>query len=418
MTATTVRVREVARHGDLRRLLAADLVSQVGDWALAVGLTYAVYELTGSTLASAGVLLASVLPQVVAGPVAGVLVDRWDRRRTMVGANLVMAVVVLPLLVVQGSETLWLVYPVLAVQSVVEVFFAPAEQALVPHLVPDEELATANALNGQVAQVARLGGSALGGVVAGLGGIPAVAVLDAVTFAVAATVLHRIGTTGRAAPPADEPAGVVGAVEERARAFRAELRGGVDAVRRSRVLRVLLVFTLVTALGEGVMGSLFAPFVRSELGGSGEAYGLVTGVQAVGGIVGGVVAALLVHRWPPTRTMGVAAVAFGAVDLAIFLYPLLAPVLWPALVGMLVVGLPGAFLVAARTTVFQRGSEDATRGRAYSLVALAQTCALVLGSVLAGLLGDRVGIVPVLAYQGVGYVLGGVLVLVTLRRTA
>src|SRR5215218_4747626 len=122
-------LRLLGRAPDLRLLLGAGLVSMTGDWLLAVGLAYSVYALTGSTLASAAVLLSSFVPQVLVGSVAGVFVDRWDRRRTMVVTNLLLAVGLLPLLVVSGTDRIWIVYVVLAVQACLEVFFAPAEQA-------------------------------------------------------------------------------------------------------------------------------------------------------------------------------------------------------------------------------------------------------------------------------------------------
>src|SRR4051794_275588 len=156
-------VRLLHRHRDLRLLLSAGLVSLGGDWVLGVGLAYSVYALTGSTLASAATLLSSFLPQVLVGSIAGVFVDRWDRKRTMVVANLVLAVGLLPLLLVHGADRIWLVYAVLAGESVVEVFFAPAEQALLPRVVPDSDLVAANGLNGQVQNLARLMGSGVGG---------------------------------------------------------------------------------------------------------------------------------------------------------------------------------------------------------------------------------------------------------------
>src|ERR1700742_2800982 len=118
-------VRLLRRNRDLRVLLGAGLVSMTGDWVLAVGLAYSIYALTGSTLASAAALLVSFVPQVVVGSVAGVLVDRWDRKRTMVVANGLMAVGLVPLLVVSGADRIWLVYVVLAVEACLEVFVSP-----------------------------------------------------------------------------------------------------------------------------------------------------------------------------------------------------------------------------------------------------------------------------------------------------
>jgi Na+/melibiose symporter-like transporter len=401
---------------DLRLLLAAGLVSMTGDWLLGVGMAYSVYALTGSTLASAATLLSSFIPQVVVGSVAGVFVDRWDRKRTMVVANLTLAAGLLPLLMVSGAHRIWLVYVVLAAESVVEVFFAPAEQAMLPRVVPDDDLVAANGLNGQVSNLARLLGSGLGGVTAAVGGITAIAAADAATFLLAAFLVGRIRTSGRVVPESSEdPTDVV---RGRMAGLLTEWRAGWRATWSSPVIRMLLVFTLITSTGEGIMGTLFAPYVREVLHGGAQVYGLITGVQAIGGIVGGFLVASLAERWSPVVMLGAGAVVFGMVDLAIFLYPLLLVSPWPAAAGMIVVGLPGAVTVAGLRTLFQRHTVDAERGRVFALGALASSVSLVIGSLGAGLLGGSLGIMPVLAVQGVGYVVAGLLMLSGLDRSA
>src|SRR6478752_6730190 len=94
---TTVRGL-LRTNRDLRLLLGAGLVTMTGDWMLSVGLVYTVYAVTGSTLASAGALMAAFVTQVLTGMFAGVFVDRWSRARTMVIGNLLMAVGITPLL--------------------------------------------------------------------------------------------------------------------------------------------------------------------------------------------------------------------------------------------------------------------------------------------------------------------------------
>src|SRR3954470_13434056 len=96
--------RLVAGHRDYRLVLAAGLVSGIGDQVLGVGLAFLVYDLTGSTAGRAAILIVSVLPQVLLASAAGVLVDRWDRRRTLVTTYLVQAAVLAPLLVADGGE--------------------------------------------------------------------------------------------------------------------------------------------------------------------------------------------------------------------------------------------------------------------------------------------------------------------------
>src|SRR5690242_6041246 len=116
MTAAAPTARSLLReHRDLRLLLTAGLISMSGDWVLSVGLVYTVYAVTGSTLASAGALIAAFVPQTLTGLFAGVFVDRWSRARTMVAGNVVLAVVLLPLLAVHDSGDIWVVYAVLAV---------------------------------------------------------------------------------------------------------------------------------------------------------------------------------------------------------------------------------------------------------------------------------------------------------------
>ena len=405
--------RLLGRTPDLRLLLGAGLVSMTGDYVLSVGLVYSVYALTGSTLASAAALLAAFVPQVVVGSVAGVFVDRWDRKRTMVATNLLLAVGLTPLLLVSGVDRIWLVYVVLAIQSCLEVFFSPAEQAFLPRVVDDEDLVAANGLNAQIRNIARLVGSGLGGVVAATGGIRAIAVVDAVTFVVAALLVARLRTAGRAAVPTDdEDASEV--VRGRMEALVGEWREGLRTVGESRVVRTLLLAMLITSTGEGIMGTLFAPYVRHVLHGSGQVYGVITGVQAIGGVVGGFVVAVLAERWSPVTMVWAGSVVFGLIDLAIFLYPLLWVTPWPAVGGMILVGVPGALVVAGSMTLFQRNTTDDRRGRVFSLLSLAQAVSIVIGSSVAGFLGGPTGIMPILALQGVGYVVAGLLVLARL----
>lgn len=399
----------LVRHRDYRYLLTASLVSMTGDWILMIGLAYYVYALTGSTIASGSVLLAGIAPQMLLGSVAGVFVDRWDRRRTMIGANLLLAIGLLPLLAVQGESHLLIVYPVLVFSTCVEQFFVPAEQAMVPLLVPEDDLITANALNGQNRNLARLVGAALGGVAANAGGIALVAAVDAGTFLLAAALIAAIKTrTSRPAKPPDASPN----------SLRQEWRDGLELASRQPVLRVVFTVIAVTALGEGIMGTLFAPYVRDDLDGSGGDYGAILSAQAVGGIVAGFVAAVIGHRFSARSLFGWGAFWFGVIDLMLFLYPLIDDPLWPAFVLIGVVGLPGAVMIAGMTTLLQTSSSDSHRGRVFGAMATIQGTTMLGGVLLAGVLGELVGIMPILALQGAMYVLAGVFILLAMPRTS
>jgi Na+/melibiose symporter-like transporter len=410
--------RVLADHRDFRLLLGAGLVSMTGDWILEIGLAYYIYAITGSTLASATMLLASFVPQILFSSVAGVFVDRWDRKRTMIGANLLLCVGLAPLVLVHRADQVWIVYVVLMWEGIIQVFFSPAEQALVPHLVPDDRLVTANALNGQNVDLSRLVGSAVGGVVAGLGGITALAAVDAATFVLAASMVAAVRTSGRAVDSDAAPETSTRELEGRLKRLWNEWLNGLRAAASQRVLRVIFAFVLVTSVGEGIMGTLFAPFVRDVLHGSAEAYGLIVSVQAIGGIVGGLVAASVGHRVSAAHLFGWGSVVFGVVDLTMFLYPLVWVQVWPAAACMIVVGVPGALTVAGFMTLFQRSTADAYRGRVFGAMGLVQSVAMVVGAVGAGFLGSSVGIVPVLAFQGGGYLVAGCAIVVLLREVA
>jgi Na+/melibiose symporter-like transporter len=404
-------LRQALRQRGLRLLLGAGLISMAGDWVLRIGLAYYVYALTGSTLASALMLLASFIPQIVLGSVAGVFVDRWNGTRTMIVSNLLLAAGLLPLAAVRHPGQAWIVYAVMAWEGCVQQFFTPAEQSLLPRLVGSDQLVTANALTGQSSDVSRLIGAAVGGVVAATAGITALAGLDMASFLISAVLIARIRVPARTAVPAANQ----GHLRQRLAGLRAEWADGLRLLAGRRVLRVIMIFLLVTSVGQGIMSTLFAPFVRSVLHGSGDVYGLISSAQAIGGIIGGLLAASIGHRVRAPALLGWGAIAFGAIDLVMFLYPLAWVAVWPAVVCMIVVGLPGALMMAGAMTLLQRDAADSHRGRVFGALGAAEAIAVVTGTVAAGYLGQAVGIIPVIAVQGGGFLAAGVLVLVVLR---
>jgi Na+/melibiose symporter-like transporter len=297
------------------------------------------------------------------------------------------------------------VYGVVLAQACLQQFFSPAEQSLVPVLVDSKQLVTANALNGQIRDVARLVGAALGGVLAALGGLTLLALADATTFIIAVVLVSAM--RHRHVRPAAEQQTAGGAIKR----LKAEWTEGLRLCVRGSAMRLLFVFCLVTGVGEGVMSTLFAPFVSSVLGGDETSYGLIVSSQAIGGIIGGLVAAAIGSRLPAATMWGVGAFLFGLVDLTLFCYPLISDSLIPAFVCMIVVGLPGAFTIAGMMTVFQNLTEDGTRGRIFGAIGATEGLAVLAGITSAGFLGDAVGIIPVLVFQGLGYVVGGLVIL-------
>jgi MFS family permease len=405
----------VLRQRNFGLLWLAGLISMTGDWVLMVGLPVEVYRRTGSTLATAGMMLAWLVPAIVLGSIAGVFVDRWDRRRLMILVNLALAVALVPLLAVDFAG-IWVAYVVLVVASCLEQVFEPAEVALLPNLLEDErQLVTANALSGMNRQLARIIGPTIGGITVAFGGLTAVTVVDAVSFVLAAALIVAIRTTrGRAVPVADPAAAAHDSVEHEAATawtrLRREWAEGIRIVIGHPVLRALLAFVVITRVGEGLTGTLFVPWATDALHTDATGYGWLLSTQAIGGLVGATVVGRVGKRIDPVRLLTASAVAFGLIDLVLFTYPAVYPVLAPALILMVIVGVPGAAMGVAFTTIQQEQAADRIRGRVVGgLMALGAVGSLI-GAIGAGVLGEVVPVIPLLIVQGSGYVLAGLAV--------
>ncbi len=405
------------RQRNFALLWAGGLISMLGDWMLFVGLPLFVYQLTGSTLATGGMFMARLLPSLLLGSVAGVFADRWDRRRLMIVANLLLALGLLPLLAVRSADRLWIVYLVSFWEASVAQFFRPAEGALLPRLVGEEHLVPANALNALNNDLARLAGPPLGALVAGLLGLGGVVLLDAASFLIAALLIALIAIpAGSATRPAGSPTGVApAAVTQAWTGVWRDWLAGLRLVRRERQITVLFLFIAITGLGEGVFSTLLVPFVATVLGGGGAAYGWLLAAQAVGGLLGGVVIGRLGGAVAPARLLGLGALGLGVGDLLIFTYPLFLPGVTLALLLMVLVGVPATGIGVGLMTLQQTVVADAYRGRLFGAFGTTRALVGLLGAALGGALGDRAGIVLVLSLQGFGYILGGALVLALLR---
>jgi predicted MFS family arabinose efflux permease len=414
---------QVLRQRNFALLWVAGLISMAGDWALIVGLPIEVYRRTGSTIATAGIVLATLIPSVLLGSVAGVYVDRWDRRRLMIVVNLLLAVTILPLLAVDAAG-IWVAYAVLGAASCLEQLFQPAEIALLPSLLEggEAQLVPANALSNMNRQLARIVGPAIGGIAVAAGGLVAVTVVDAVSFLSAAALIFAIRPTTSARPSSpiagDAAAGAGSPVTAPSALAKlaGEWRDGMAVLRADPVLRALAVFALVTQFGEGLVGTLFVPWATDVLHTDASGYGSLLSAQAIGGLAGAVAIGRLGARLEPRRLLVIAAVTFGLIDLVLFTYPVLFPFIGPALVGMVVVGLPAAAIGTAFTTLQQTGAPDSHRGRVIGALGALGALSSLFGAVGAGVLGESIPIVALLVVQGSGYVIAGLAFAALARR--
>ncbi len=390
------------------------LISNMGDWMLLVGLSYEVYRRTESTLGPMGTVISFLLPSILLGSIAGVFVDRWDRRRLMVWVNIVLAILLLPLLLLNVTGV-WIAFLVLVASSCVEQLFQPAQVALVPRLIEDTdaELIQANSLIGVSQHLARLIGPAIGGVAFAVGGLTVVALADAASFLISAAMIASIRGPSFQPVRTDTLEHAATSAWHR---LTLEWRDGLRVMRSQPILRALLYFIGITRIGEGLTIVLFVPWVVVALHSDQAGYGALLSTQAIGGLAGAIVIGRYANRINPLFLLIGGALLFGAIDLGLFTYPAVFPYIWPALIVMVVVGVPGAAMQASWVTLPQMYTSDSHRGRVMGAIGALGGLGSLIGAIFAGILGTVVPVVALLIVQGSGYVIGGLVVIAMTRR--
>ena len=406
------------RNANFARLWCAGLISQAGDWVLVIGLPIYVYILTRSLLATSITFASGIVPQIVLGSVAGVFVDRWNRKRTLVVANLLLAVALLPLMLVRTPDHVWIVYIVIFAETCFEQFTVPAQNALLPALVTEEQLVPANALNSLSSNLSRLVGPALGGVIAGFFGLSGIVVADTISFLLAALVLTGIPAAAAKGAISQRPAG-----DKPFASLRREWSDGLRVLFGSRTLWVLVATFTISALGEGVFGVLYPVFVYQALHGGALEIGELMSAQAVGGLLGGLVAGWLGQRLLSRWSIGLNWLAFGAISIAIYgapawLAPLgvTLPVLWVEIGLFIAVGISGVGVLTGSQSRLQTSAPEAFLGRIFGILGTAMGLFMLAGTLVAGTVSNTLGVIPVLNIQAAGKLLAGVLALALLPK--
>jgi MFS family permease len=365
----------VRTNANFRRLWAGNVVSLFGDWFNTIALYRTVEMISGSALALGLVFIAKLLPLAIASPVAGLIVDRLDRRRVMIGADLVRAVIVLGFLFVEQGG-LALVYTLATLQIAVSAVFNPAKSASLPNIVPARELLTANALMSATWSTMLAIGAAVGGVAVEVLGPELVFVLDSATYLVSAWFIWRT-----VIPQDTEEA------EPTATPVRDGLRKIVEGWQRLRevpsVGRIALA-KAAWAIGGGapifmlvLLGEVLMPD-QPALG-----IGLLFSARGLGTGIGPIVArALFVDtaRWP--ALLGACMIGSGLSYIAVSL----SGWLWAVVAFVLLAHAASGANWVLSTVLLQMRTEDRFRGRVFAtdwlLVTLVESAAVLLAALL------------------------------------
>jgi MFS family permease len=410
----TTEPKDALRHSYIRlatnsafsAMWLGQVISSLGDRVHQVALVFLVARVTDNSPLALGLVFgAMTLPTLLVGPLAGALVDRWDRKRVMVGSDLARAGIVGLIPVVSGLNV-GLVVGLVFVLAAVSSFFRPARSAALPQVVAEEDLLTANSAMWVADTVSDLVGYGLGGMfVAFLGSSLALAFwIDGASYLasaalVAAVVIPPIVRTATGPASGAAASGAAGSDVPAQTSIRAEMAEGWQFLRAEAVLLATTVQAAIAEYGLGALTALSPLLVASlALGGTDAptAYGFFEMAMGAGLVGGGVVLGGLATRLPKGPAIIAAFTALGVLLLALSATGSLLIALALA-VG---VGIANVSFVVPSQTLFQQRTPGAMLGRVVSIRLALVNGVLALAMVTSGALAQVFGLRPVLAACG------------------
>lgn len=345
-----------------------------------------IQRLTDSSLALGAMGVSIALPTVLFGLVAGVFVDRLDRKLAMIVSDVVRGLAVLVLLTVQSSGQIWILFLVGFVMGSMGIFFAPARNAVLPNIIDEELLLPANTLVQGTQVISMALGPTLAGLIVGWFGTDFAFAFDSLTFFVSAVAIATLSISQKRADDEKATVDVVWA----------QLKEGLTFIRRSRIILNISITAGVAMLGLGSILVLGVRYLSQELGIGTTGFGFLVSVLGMGMVAGG----FLVGNYAGgLRTSVVVGGGMGTLGLALLGFAM-APDYTLVLVMAFVIG---ACMVAARAAIaalLQATVPDEKRGRIESAVNTIISASTTLSMGVAGFLGDFLGIRPVFALAG------------------
>ncbi len=408
----------ILRNRNFRNLWLGQVISQMGDYFAFLAILVVVgsfsQDIGETTQQVSGVMIATALPRLLFGVLAGVFVDRWDRRLTMLASDLIRPALTLAMIPAFMSKNLLLMYVLSFLLSAVGTFFNPAKGALIPKMVPSEHLTAANALSQTSMTMAFVVGPALAGAtffLLGAGNEWVAFVLDAGSYLVSAVAIWMIRMPKEATQPASETpteGSALGRVGK-------ELVVGLKALAFNRVIATLSVVFGVTMLGIGALNVLWVSFLKSEFGITNSAeLGWRFAVIDIAFFSGMVLASVAVGNFmsnrPPKDFIVWGLIIAGAVTLPLGYLP----DYWLIVAAMFVVGVAVAPINTGVMTLMQISVPNHQLGRVGGGIGTVSETASLSSMGLAGLLGSLIGIPLVFLIAGVMCILGGTVALLGL----
>ncbi len=361
----------IFRNRSFTYLWTGQLISTIGDALTSLAAGIFVYQITGSVFSVGLILMASAAPTLIFGLVAGVVVDRYDRKTIMIASCLLRAVLValIPVLVLNGDDIIWLYVLVLASASVQQ-FFDPANDSVLPEIASDEELGAANSMMA----IAQFGSTAIGFALAGLitaqFSIAIAFWLDAATFVISAALILMV----RIKPLAAQEQTTI-------REVIRNLGFGAGFIWRVPILRSMVLLRAPVMLVFGLQNVLLLPFAFEVLGAGEFEYGIQEGITSVGFVIGSLLMATYADR---LREGTWIVLSFFGMGVAGLLYALSSNI-WIAIGLIGISGVLNAPAFVAGRLINQRNTPREVRGRVFSTNYVIRDVVFLAGMALAGL---------------------------------
>ena len=391
-------------------LVGGQAISNLGDFVYSTTLFIWVFTLTHSAAAVSGVLAAQYVPVFLLGPLAGVLVDRWNRRQTMLVSDLIRAGAATFPLLAPASLRLQAIYASVLVISAVGRFFMPAEAGLLQAIVADHEQVRAASIKQAIFALAIIGGPALASPLYFAVG-PALAVLlNALSYLVSAVCLALIRAPRAALHPhaVQQHERAKSETTDRglggmARSLLRELAAGVRFVAMTRTVLMVTVMALIAMLGAGALNALNIVFASTNLHMATAFYGVLTAVGGVGGFLGIILAGTLAKWIAPRHILSGSALLIGT-GFAIYSFQswYVAGIIICFLMSIPQGGIPVAF-----GPLLLNATPRGLMGRVQAVVDTSMSGVSLLSVALAGYLGQVLPIGVILAGCGLLIALAG-----------
>jgi len=376
-------------------LWLGQLVSNFGDTLHYVALVVLVFQLSGQGLAVAGLVAIEIIPVLVLGAIAGVVIDRFGRKGILIGSDLVRAALALSLVWPQG---VWHAYVVAAGLSAAGVFFNPTVNAVIPALTTPEQRLAANSVSwstGRLVQI--LAASVTGGTIALLGTGPAFG-LNAATFVVSAVLIGTLRIPAHAGKlAADTKRGFA--------SFFADALAGLHYARHDRLVSRLLVVQSLASLAVGGTGAMLVVLSERHLGLPPSGFAWLIAAIGGGALVGPLIPNTFARNYRTARWLFVPYLIRGAGDVLIAIFTPL-PI---ALAILFVYGLNTSTGMVVFNTTIQGAIPDAMRGRVFTLLDADWSAFRLISLASGAVIVDRLGVEPLFWLGGSLLIAAGVL---------